>query len=246
MTTPKNYEIANSILRSRDSRKLRYETHLERRGENIVVRHHATDIVTYMPTGDIVLTTGGWMSRTTKDRLNDYSPAYVFSDKGLWILVYRDREYGYSDGITLHPDGTVSGSNQNQSSLRRLRARIVRYSQKFSAALVERKVPRPSMADCLFCSYYAIETGAPLGETVRDTEHLLSHIDEGYYVPSLLTRALKLHPISPIAQTVLAELWGYCAPDDVLSNDPGLLSLTRQQVCRSIRRYLLREFKLAA
>lgn len=50
-------------------------------GEPIyVVRLHQTDVVTYLPHGDIEVATGGWRTVTTKRRIEDYTPADV------WVL----------------------------------------------------------------------------------------------------------------------------------------------------------------
>ena len=40
----------------------------KRRGENIALKLHNTDIVTLYPTGDMSLNTGGWYTVTTKER----------------------------------------------------------------------------------------------------------------------------------------------------------------------------------
>lgn len=61
--------------RNRESRKVGNNTYLKRRGDDtIAVRLHDTDVVTYHRNGDIVLDTGGWMTVTTKDRINSFIP----------------------------------------------------------------------------------------------------------------------------------------------------------------------------
>lgn len=45
----------------------------------MAVRLHNTDVVTYHPDGTATLYTGGWMTVTTKDRINAWSPARVSS-----------------------------------------------------------------------------------------------------------------------------------------------------------------------
>ena len=78
--------------RCKDSRKVGNNTYLIRRGEgycrhadtgkplpgtivpedDIAVRLHYTDVVTFKCDGDIVLSSGGFHTRTTKDRINQY------------------------------------------------------------------------------------------------------------------------------------------------------------------------------
>lgn len=59
---------------------LRNHTRLMARGSGTyAVRLHSTDVVTINPDGTYALNTGGWLTVTTKDRINDYSPARVYS-----------------------------------------------------------------------------------------------------------------------------------------------------------------------
>src|SRR5690606_790109 len=41
---------------------------------NYAVKFHATDVVTFYPDGRIRLATGGWLTKTTADRIEDYTP----------------------------------------------------------------------------------------------------------------------------------------------------------------------------
>lgn len=52
---------------------------------------HATEVVTYLPNGNCVLNSGGWRTHTTQDRINNFSPARVYS------------------GTTYTPEGRVKG-----------------------------------------------------------------------------------------------------------------------------------------
>jgi hypothetical protein len=48
-------------------------------------RLHGTDII--VQTGDVyTLSSGGWRTNTTKDRLNSLSPARIYADKGAWYV----------------------------------------------------------------------------------------------------------------------------------------------------------------
>jgi hypothetical protein len=48
----------------------------------------------------------------------------------------------------------------------------------------------PSGGDCWHCSMVT-EDGESLGDATGDIDHIVSHIAEDYYVPSLLFNALK-------------------------------------------------------
>lgn len=42
--------------------------------DEVAVRFHQTNIVTFYPNGDIVLVNGGWYTPTTSARMNEYLP----------------------------------------------------------------------------------------------------------------------------------------------------------------------------
>jgi hypothetical protein len=94
-----NYEGANAFLGSRDSRKVRNNTYVQRREtvhhkvvgkdatdmhhvagpveHSIAVMLHDTDVVTYEKNGRVTIRTGGWSTNTTRDRINAFSPVGV-------------------------------------------------------------------------------------------------------------------------------------------------------------------------
>lgn len=53
-----------------------------------VIRLHLTDIVTIRRNGTIVLDSGGYRTKTTKERMNQYLPAgqRVWAEKGIWYI----------------------------------------------------------------------------------------------------------------------------------------------------------------
>jgi hypothetical protein len=88
-----NYDYFDTFLRGgRDpnSRPLQNNTRVERRGEDIAVRLHATDVVVWHPDETFELFTGGWYTVTTKDRINGATPARVYSDGGNWFVDVLD------------------------------------------------------------------------------------------------------------------------------------------------------------
>jgi len=112
-----NWNGANRRLGKRWSVGLYYETRLLRReldGQTIAVQHHFTDVVTYLPGGDIVLNTNGWRSVTTKARLNTHTPAWlqIYQEDWTWYVssAYAGLTVEYRDGMIVHKDGTMSGA----------------------------------------------------------------------------------------------------------------------------------------
>lgn len=67
-----NYTKGTKMINEIRRTKLRYKTNeiIYSNGAK-AIEHHNTDIVTFLPDGDIVLNSGGWYSKTTKERIND-------------------------------------------------------------------------------------------------------------------------------------------------------------------------------
>ena len=66
-----------------------------------VIRLHQTDIIRRK--GDnVTLSTGGWQSMTTKERLNTFSPFRVGSHKGQWTVTTDAGTFPFSDGCTFN------------------------------------------------------------------------------------------------------------------------------------------------
>jgi hypothetical protein len=195
-TDVKDYKSAEVYLqrgRSKDYRPLQWKTILRRTEDgSIAVKYHDTDVVIYHEDGSITLNSGGWKTQTTKRRMNDYTEDIggdVYADKGVWYIGEFWGRFGkghvYQDGMTINPDGTVDyhGDAPNEKELIKLRKSIAKYAKDFAENLPG--IGLPDSGDCWFC-YMQFD-----GEETSDTSHLLSHIEEGYYVPSLAFRAIK-------------------------------------------------------
>jgi hypothetical protein len=75
------------------SRRLRHNTYLYPSGPDAyAVRFHSTDVVTIHRDGTWTLRTGGWETVTTKARINDYSPARVYSEDRALAVWDRDSD----------------------------------------------------------------------------------------------------------------------------------------------------------
>lgn len=105
-------------LGKRDRRKLQNNTYLERRDNGaLAVALHSTDVLTFYPSGHVTLNTGGWLTRTTADRINTYLPAGIYlqgkietcrssADPDTWYLRQKTASHPhqatkYHDGITI-------------------------------------------------------------------------------------------------------------------------------------------------
>ena len=164
----------------------------------IAVRYHETDVVTFTP-GRVRLDSGGWRTMTTKERMCLYSPVNIWQDKGLWYVGdwrHRDDRVLFSDGLTVFEDGMIMGKRTDPAPLeaakRKVDRAVAKYVKGYVAHLREvGHVEQPGPGDCWYCMMRTVDGGEPLGDTIGNVDHLLSHFEEGYYVPALLVRAIE-------------------------------------------------------
>lgn len=200
----KDFKSAAEFLsggRSKDERPLENNTRLVRRSETeIAVRLHETDVLTYHRNGNRTLNSGGWLTVTTKDRINNYLGSVgikVASDKGQWFL-YRipgwDKVSEFYDGIVVKSDGTVRKpkmpSEADIRKVNRIKRDIKAYIDGFVEAL-RKGMPQPGNGDCWFCLFKDQKTGKTWGDIAKDSDHLIQHMKEKYYVPILVVNAVK-------------------------------------------------------
>lgn len=161
------------------------------------IKLHNTHIITYHENGDVVLNSGGWRTSTTKARMNEYSPVQIWQGRGLWTAHWRGESYPYADGITFNTwTGKVTGAGEDPQAEVKLRRRVNEYAKGFVEALTKGEVGRPSAGDCWGCCMKEVGTG----KEVMGNDHLLSHLDEKYYVPSLLVNAINEGGASNVAK----------------------------------------------
>ena len=205
-----------------------------------VIRLHHTDIVTFKENGDIVLNTGGWKTVTTKDRINKFLPSHqwITTIKGQWILTVVDKSYQFADDMTIKADGTIEGAGEF-IDVKAITKRIKKYVNDYMIELEAGHVPAPSMGDCFYCQFQEVGSERMAGEAVKNTSHLESHFDEKYYVPSLLAQAIKVFPVSNVAQWYLSDKWGN-------TNNHIYETFARQQLKKSLYRFIKRQYGLQA
>lgn len=189
--------------RNKESRRYANNTYLERRAENaIALRLHSTDVVTFYADDTVMLNSGGWLTVTTKDRLNYVLGIRVYSDRGRWFVSFlrdsrfdEDNVYPYFDGMTLDvserrvinpEDGpNVADEDRDNRAMRRAISRYVAlYTDETISALCDNA---PNRGDCFYCQMVDVKTGLP----IEDSEHLKAHIAEGYVMVSTIFNAVK-------------------------------------------------------
>lgn len=84
----RTYKDANALLGNRKTKKIDNNTYLERYDggsvSRISLRLHKTNIIDYLSDGEVRVQTGGYVTVTTKDRLNKYSNAWITQRNFQW------------------------------------------------------------------------------------------------------------------------------------------------------------------
>ena len=229
--------------RSKDSRPIANNTRVETRPDNVIaILYHSTDVVTYYPDGRVRLLDGGYQSYTTKDRFNRFSPMQVWSEgNGIWAAATGPDSARYENGLTMGPDGTFQTWKAGRYEARKaeeetrtgparetteqLRKRVQEYAAGFARAVELGTVGNPSAGDCFGCQFRG-----PDGSNGMGSDHILSHLEEGYYVPSLLWNSI-----------VAA---GYRAPDFIWSYWRQEPARHTADIARTVRKHLYAELGL--
>lgn len=183
--------------RNPTKRKVANNTVAIRRGDDIAIQQHETDVLTFhADRPKVTYNTGGWYTVTTKVRLNTFGPEgwRVTQSAGVWTLQSPGlngarQVFRFWDGMTLDP---VSETIVNESDgpdfdgidrfNKRTRNLITSYVRGLTDSIITELVDNPTGGDCFYCL-----ASDPFG----DVEHLESHLRERYYMTSLVFNAYK-------------------------------------------------------
>ncbi len=106
----------------------------------------------------------------------------------------------FKDGIVVSEAGDVvsgAGDAAPIEAAKRTIDRLVRaYVKGYCEHLVSvGQVEEPGTGDCFFCVMRTVDGGVPLGDALNgptgNVDHLLSHLEERYFVPALLINAIE-------------------------------------------------------
>ena len=247
---------AQNILNKRTSRKIDNNTYARIEDDTIYIRLHNTDIITIARDGSVTLNSSGWRTSTTKDRLNSYLtklnlPACISQERGQWYLYDISRgwdnapRYVYADNVTIMQDNgtliingaaSVADVRENEKRVKQIKG----YVSAYVTALLRGDLSLPSAGDCFYCYMQDSSSDQSLGDATRDTAHLELHIDEMYFVPSMLFNAGRMYPMSIVVQDTCAR---------AMSNEKiesYFVDITRAQVTSTLTRYLKHAFGIAS
>lgn len=185
----------------------------------------------------IVLYSCGWHTPTTKDRLNkilsdNHTDFTIWQVNHVWYIYasdyHKDNKVKFADGITFKLIGKIwqvfNFAQDNTAELNQLKHKITTYVNAFYSEFANGKLPIPSNGDCWECLFIKSS----------DKTHLLSHIEESYYVPSLLINAFNEYPNSPMASNLI-----YMWANNQLDDFNWLEQIVGYQVKKSLYRYMI-------
>jgi hypothetical protein len=93
------------VLKGRNGRKkLDNNTYLYKQGLDFVVKFHNNQIMKIMSSGDITVSNCGWLTPTTKSRLNDYTDLKIYQRRGVW---YYDNAMLFVNGMIIQPKSSI-------------------------------------------------------------------------------------------------------------------------------------------
>ena len=225
----------------RNRKKIDHNTYAERQLDGtIVITLHKTNIVTMDVKGNIILTSGGWKTSTTKNRLNNIigSFAHIHQEKGQWYIGQRGsgQVVPFEDEMELTIRRLVPSKRSNNAGKKQdiLRKRVKQYVKEFITALREGKIDPPSEADCWYC--YFQKDGKSLGDATNNHEHILNHVKEKYFVPSLLVNALN--------DCNAGSAYGYIVQSAWNKQPQQVSDFVWQSISRMVFRYVARRIGL--
>lgn len=207
----------------------------------IAYRLHDTDIVTLHEDGRVTLDSGGWRTMITKERINRFAPAArVFSKKAHWMVEVGGVTVPFFDGITydpasgqVDPDPALDHAASEMKRIDRVKREVRAYLRDLSGDTL-REVAGQVLAgdtagDCFYC-LMRTEDGQSLGDAHGIHDHLELHVEERYYVPSMIINAY---------QEQGGPRWQQLASMDLYSAHDGR-SYGRDGIIRVLRKYLIK------
>ena len=164
---------------------------------SIIVRYWDTDVVTINPDKSVILTSGGFMTKTTKERIEENTRIRIAQKNFIWYIV-RNIHDGWPihsgslplfyDGIHISESGKIlSGIKKNpENVIREFKRDLKRLTDK----ITKENIPLPNAGDCWIC-------GMDRAQHKATSDHLISHVKEGYLHGSLIVLCLELSGYNP-------------------------------------------------
>lgn len=175
--------------RNKTSRPIANNTTVRKVEGGVAIRLHNTDIVTIKSNGQAVLDSGGWLTLTTKERINRYTNARISQRLGTWYIRDKNgKDSLFYDGMLISKQGYAMKPRKTakyEAKLAKIKKQAKEYAKGYVEALKAGAIDYPSGGDCWAC----LMRGPEGQEGFPGSSHLQDHLKEKYYVPSLLVNA---------------------------------------------------------
>ena len=193
MTATFDYDVAAAILGTRQCKKVDHNTFLHWLSpKQIAVKLHKTDIAVHFEDGTVVLNTDDWRTVTTKDRMNKFTPARVWTENNVW----RVGDAFFQEGIKVDREGQVQGNyipwEKAMSQKHYLDKAVLKYIKDYAEHCRTFGLPNIDQNVCLSCVFADgdlknLKISEPVG-----VYHLIDHIRAEEYPAQLLYKAVKV------------------------------------------------------
>lgn len=213
------YEDGLTRLAGKNQKKLENNTWLVVVNQTTLgIKLHETIVVYIFNNGHYQYQTGGWQTLTTKERINHYGPLGIHQEKGIWYIgkhIFADGVLMDSDGKVLNEE-ILRSPSEVQDKKRRLDLLVKHYIKGFGEHVTQNglqttldkkpveKSPweiglltnddaphllAPGAGDCWAC-WYGLDDHTTSNKEPVGVQHLIEHVTEDYFVPSLLWKAI--------------------------------------------------------
>jgi len=205
----------------------------------VIIRYWDTDVVTINPDKSIVLNSGGYATKTTKTRIEENTKIRIAQRNNIWYIIRNIHQYPenkdfgslplFYDGITISDKGSII------SGLKITPDNTVKQFRKDLKKLVDKvtkdNIPLPDSGDCWICKF-------DLSAKKATSDHLISHVKEGYMHGSLIWLCLDLSGFKPgvhiqlklvdnIKRCIRKVILETCLP--VILENPGIYNTDEDQ-----------------
>jgi hypothetical protein len=188
------FESCANLLSKRESKKLANNTYLSKDGDDFVVTLHSTKIIRISPENEIVLNSGGYRTKTTKQRLNEFSKASVNQKSGIWYI----NDIAFYDGVKIDANGSLINPKNLTKELEDKKTKLDKMVKKYIAGYIqwalENGVERSSV-DCWYC----------LMGLCDSIDHVWCHLEENYYFGSFIDVAISGTTYTPYRRPLIEQ-----------------------------------------
>lgn len=188
-----NYKTASKMIDKFNHlprRKLANNTYLRRlENGNLAVRFHETDIIIIRKDGTWKLNSGGYRTKTTLARINEFSPARLFTEKFVWYSGNNwKKENVFFDGVVIISCGKLAKKcvREQKRELKKMNFIKKSIDDYIKELRKLEKFPLPNSGDCWGC-FMTTDTG----DYAMGNSCIIGHIKEKYIMGSLNVRALR-------------------------------------------------------